>query len=72
MNCWEFMKCGCEVGGVMEKEMGVCPAYPLHGKHCAFIAGTLCGGNVQGVFANKLKSCIECEFYRSEHYEKLQ
>lgn len=71
LNCWEFMKCGREAGGWREMELGRCPAYPDHGRHCAFIAGTFCGGKVQGTFAKKLKNCMECEFYRSDHYEKL-
>jgi hypothetical protein len=28
------------------------------------IAGTLCGGKVQGDYAQKYKSCINCEFYK--------
>ena len=44
-------------------ELGVCPAYPAHGTHCAHIAGTLCGGKVQGSFAMKLANCMKCEFY---------
>ena len=40
MNCWEYMKCGREKGGEKADELGVCPAYPDHGQHCACIAGT--------------------------------
>jgi hypothetical protein len=35
LNCWEFIKCGREVGGAKAQELGVCPAYPDHGRHCA-------------------------------------
>ena len=70
MNCWDFMKCGRQGGGERAGELGVCPAYPDHGKHCARLAGTLCGGAVQGVFATKLATCLKCDFYRSEHYDK--
>ena len=70
MNCWEFKNCGREEGGTKAGEMGVCPAYPDHGKHCARIAGTLCGGAVQGVFASKLSTCLKCEFYRSDFYDR--
>ena len=70
MNCWEFKKCGREKGGVNVKELGQCPAYPDHGKSCARIAGTLCGGKVQGTFAMKLANCMKCEFYNSPHYDK--
>ena len=70
MNCWEFKKCGREKGGAKAKELGVCPAYPDHGKHCAQVAGTLCGGQVQGTFAMKLLNCMKCEFYQSANYDK--
>ncbi|HXW68738.1 MAG TPA: hypothetical protein VEJ88_03940 [Dissulfurispiraceae bacterium] len=70
MNCWEFKKCGREKGGIKSEELGVCPAFPEHGKRCARIAGTLCGGTVSGTFAKKLKSCTHCNFYTSGHYLK--
>lgn len=70
MNCWEFKKCGRELGGVKVKELGVCPAYPNGGKHCAQIAGTLCGGTVQGTFAMKLANCMQCDFFKSNNYER--
>ncbi|MDH3390750.1 MAG: hypothetical protein OEL85_03000 [Desulfobulbaceae bacterium] len=34
------------------------------------VAGTLCGGEVQGTFALKLGNCQKCEFYTSGHYDK--
>lgn len=70
MNCWEFKKCGREKGGAKSAELGVCPAYPNDGKRCARTAGTLCGGKVQGSFASKLASCMNCEFYKSQDYER--
>jgi hypothetical protein len=70
MNCWEFKKCGREKGGAKAVELGICPAYPDHGIHCARIAGTLCGGKVQGTFASKLSNCMKCEFYQSPNYDK--
>ncbi len=70
MNCWEFKKCGWEAGGVKAAELGVCPAYPNDGTHCAYIAGTLCGGEVQGTQAMKAGNCMKCEYYKSEHYDK--
>ena len=70
MNCWEFMKCGRGDGGEKAEDMGICSAYPNHGKHCARVAGTLCGGEVQGIFAVKLANCLQCDFYMSEHYDK--
>ena len=70
MNCWEFKKCGREAGGAKAKELGVCHAYPNHGTHCAWIAGTLCGGKVQGTFAMKVANCMKCEFYLSPAYDR--
>ncbi|MEW6536455.1 MAG: two-CW domain-containing protein [Candidatus Auribacterota bacterium] len=70
MNCWEFKKCGREKGGAKEKELGVCPVYPDHGKHCARVKGTLCGGEIQGGFSSKLSNCMQCTFYHSTHYDK--
>jgi response regulator RpfG family c-di-GMP phosphodiesterase len=70
-NCWEFMKCGREVGGAKVQGLGVCPAYPDHGRHCARLVGTLCGGEVQGSFARKFVNCRKCPFFRSKHYDRL-
>lgn len=70
MNCWEAKKCGREEGGARVADLGVCPAYPNHGKHCARIAGTLCGGVVQGTFAMKLSNCMKCDFYNSSNYDR--
>ncbi|EKD39949.1 MAG: metal dependent phosphohydrolase [uncultured bacterium] len=71
LNCWEFMKCGREVGGLKAQELGVCPVYPDHGRHCARIVGTPCGGEVQGFFARKFGNCRKCPFFRSKHYDRI-
>ncbi|HYW80337.1 MAG TPA: hypothetical protein VE890_12205 [Thermoguttaceae bacterium] len=68
-HCWEFKKCGREEGGAKSAEFGVCPAFPNNGKSCAEIAGTLCGGVVQGTFAEKEANCMTCDFFNSENYE---
>ncbi len=76
MNCWEFKKCGRESGGSKADELGICPAAieikvnrvnggKNGGRACWVIAGTLCGGKVQGLFANKLANCLECDFYKN-------
>jgi hypothetical protein len=72
MNCWEFKKCGREKGGSNEKTLGICPAYPDQGRQCARVAGTLCGGVVQGTFASKLANCLKCEFYTSDNYDRTR
>ena len=69
-NCWEYKKCGREAGGVNAATLGVCPAYPDHGRHCARVTATLCEGEVQGSFAAKLAACLQCDFYKSPNYDK--
>ncbi|MBI5057832.1 MAG: hypothetical protein HZB61_14565 [Nitrospirae bacterium] len=81
LNCWEFKKCGREPGGVKSKEMGICPATTEAscsgmnagknaGRICWAIAGTFCGGKVQGDFAQKSVSCMSCEFFKSVKQEE--
>ena len=74
-NCWEVKKCGREPGGFNAAEFGVCPAAietkvnklnngKNGGRVCWAIAGTLCGGKVQGSFASKLANCLNCDFHK--------
>ena len=73
-NCWDHKNCGRQPGGAKVPDLGVCPAATearLNGKNsgknagrgCWVVAGTLCGGKVQGSMAEKLGSCLKCEFY---------
>ena len=73
VNCWEFKKCGRQPGGHKEKELGTCPATvatDFNGAHggraagraCWAVAGSLCGGTIQGTYAQKLNNCWRCEF----------
>lgn len=81
INCWEYMKCGREPGGKNADEFGVCPAAvdlsydginsgKCGGRFCWGVAGTLCGGGVQGSFAEKRKSCLDCRFYQRVRAEE--
>jgi len=86
-NCWDKKFCGRQPGGTREKELGVCPAATetVHdgvslvgindgvngGRICWAIAGTLCGGKVQGSFADKEKSCRSCDFYSEVRREQM-
>lgn len=81
MNCWEYMRCGREPEGLKAKTSGVCPAAEDNsfdginsgkraGRICWAVAGTLCGGKVQGSFAEKRFSCLQCEFYRKVQTEE--
>lgn len=63
-NCWETKDCGRIPGGRNVESLGICPAYPDNGKNCWKVAGTFCGGKVQGTMAQKLMSCIECNHYK--------
>ena len=80
-NCWEFKRCGREPGGSKTAELGVCPSATVAsfnqknsgvngGRVCWVVAGTLCGGKVQGTFAEKLTNCLQCEFYMKVRQEE--
>lgn len=81
LNCWDFTKCGREPGGAKAQERGVCPASTdvaangFHGgknggRICWAIEGTLCDGTVQGTFAQKISSCMGCEFFKKVKAEE--
>ena len=75
INCWEYKECGREAGGHRARELGECPAAvcektnginegTMGGRVCWAISGTLCGGEVQGFFATKVDSCLDCDFFK--------
>lgn len=58
-NCWEHKQCGREKGGAKVAELGECIASTNGlGHSCWAIAGTLCGGTVQGTAAQKEQNCL--------------
>jgi len=64
-QCWEIMSCGREKGGPKVLQFGECIASKEGlGHSCWAIAGTLCGGVVQGTFAQKEANCILCKVYK--------
>lgn len=80
-NCWEFKKCGRQPGGSKTGEFGICPATiysdldGIHngknaGRACWVVAGSLCGGKIQGTYAQKLTNCWRCEFMNSVKQEE--
>ncbi len=80
-NCWEVKKCGRQPGGGRTAELGVCPAATERrldganhgqngGRSCWTVAGTMCGGKVQGTYAGKLASCLACDFYKAVCFEE--
>jgi hypothetical protein len=80
MNCWEFKRCGREMGG-HNQALKICPAAmtkELHkahggthaGRACWVVAGTMCGGEPQGTFAQKYRNCEKCDFYHKVKEEE--
>lgn len=61
--CWDLKNCERWPGGKKEAEFGVCITYPWGGWHCWALAGTLCGGLVQGSAAQKEGNCQMCQHY---------
>lgn len=81
LNCWEYMGCGREPAGLKTRERGICPASSdtsyeginsgkCAGRICWAVAGTFCGGSVQGTFAEKRSSCMNCGFYKKVQAEE--
>ena len=75
------MKCGRQPGGDKAAELGVCPAAddPSYdgincgknaGRFCWAVAGTFCGGKIQGTFADKRDSCLSCAFFNRVRAEE--
>lgn len=80
-NCWELKQCGREPGGAKSAELGVCTAATdttndginggkNGGRFCWAVAGTLCGGVVQGSFAEKQLTCTSCEVFSQIRIEE--
>ncbi len=54
-NCWVIKKCPTD-------QKKKCPAWEYHaGKLCWFISGTICAGEDQRNWREKMKICRECE-----------
>lgn len=80
-NCWEVMGCGNEPGGANGKNGNACPASRergldrVHGgeyagRACWVVSNTMCGGNKQGVCAEKMGRCVMCDFYKMVRSEE--
>ncbi len=80
-NCWEYMKCGQESAIDGSSGLSICPTLRerhldgIHGgsnagRACWVIAGTMCGGKTQGVFAEKFGRCVMCDFYKMVRSEE--
>jgi hypothetical protein len=70
VNCWEFKECGRGLGGdracpaATDKRADGVNRGTNGGRVCWAIAGTLCGGRQQGIYAVKLETCMRCDFYQ--------
>jgi len=80
-NCWEHKNCGRQPGGHKVQDLGICPVTTdalLNGAHgganggraCWAVAGSLCGGKVQGTYAEKLANCWRCDFMNTVKKEE--
>jgi hypothetical protein len=64
LNCWEIKKCERQKGGKKVDELGECIASKKGmGHSCWAVAGTLCGGKIQGTHAQKIGYCTSCKVY---------
>jgi len=82
-NCWEFKKCGRQPRGVLSNQLGICPASTeraldgIHGgknagRACWAVAGTFCGGAIQGTEAQKQNNCWQCTFFQQVKKEEIR
>ncbi len=86
LNCWEYMLCGREPGGVNIDKLGICPSATdkrfdgIHrgenaGRACWVVAGSVQKENIQCPYAKKHKNCGMCDFYqivKKEEGERLR
>lgn len=62
IKCWETKGCSNRD----------CPAYGKVDYRCWLQVGTLCGGTVQGEFAKKYTTCVECEVMKGFSREPVR
>jgi PAS domain S-box-containing protein len=63
-KCYEVMKCAKEE----------CPCHGKSDTRCWQVAGTFCGGEIQGQFAEKYESCATCPVFRNavpDHHMRI-
>ncbi len=81
LNCWDIKNCGRKPGGSKNPDLGICPAAAETscnginngknaGRICWAVAGTFCGGKVQGDFAQKSVTCMSCEVFKQVKTEE--
>ncbi|AFM26261.1 two-CW domain-containing protein [Desulfomonile tiedjei] len=56
LNCWQVLGCNNEQN---------CPAFPEHGRNCFAVTATLCRGETQGTYDEKIAKCRKgCKFFQ--------
>lgn len=65
VTCWEIKNCPTD-------RRNSCPAYPDHGGQCWMVTATLCGGNEQGSYHDKMANCKKCNVYLDAHGRTIQ
>ncbi len=60
VTCWEMKNCPPD-------RRNSCPAYPDQGNQCWVVTGTLCGGQEQGSYREKMANCRKCDVYKAAH-----
>lgn len=60
VTCWEMKNCPAE-------RRNNCPAYPNKGGQCWSVTSTLCGGEEQGSYRDKMVSCRKCNVYEAAY-----
>jgi diguanylate cyclase (GGDEF)-like protein len=61
IKCWKFKEC----------RQVDCPSYESKDLRCWQVAGTFCGGEVQGVFAKKYGDCRHCEVFKQAFSNRI-
>jgi PAS domain S-box-containing protein len=61
VKCWEVKSCS----------YSDCPSFKSENLRCWQVAGTHCGGEVQGVFAQKFGKCEKCEVFKIARADRL-
>lgn len=74
VNCWDYMNCGREIGGVRVKNLGHCPAMTYtafhgtnggfrSGRYCWYVAGSFHKDPPECSHVSKVGDCLDCDFF---------
>ncbi len=61
VTCWEIKNCPID-------RRNNCPAYPDKGGQCWTVTSTLCGGQEQGSYRDKMAACRKCDVHQEAHH----